>query len=311
MRLCFILLILGTASMAQAQNHPLPDFDSLWNYDQPAQTESKFRTIFPNAQTAGDTAYMVELMTQIARTLGLQQKFDQANQLLDSAEELLPAAGERAWVRYQLERGRVLNSSKHQAEALPMFEAAWDRATNARLDQFAVDAAHMCGIAAPTTDQKMEWNLKALAVAENSSDPKAQHWRGSLYNNMGWDYFDIRQYDSALELFSKDLLFRGTQHQAKEARIAKWSIARTLRAKGKVDSALAMQKQLEQEWLASGEPQDGYVFEEIAECLFTLGRIPEATPYFARAYEYLSKDPWLTRDEPDRLDRLKRLAAVK
>jgi tetratricopeptide (TPR) repeat protein len=310
MRSYLICLLIGVAVVAQAQNPSRPDFDSLWNYDQPAQTEAKFRAILPGAQQAGDTTYLAELMTQIARTLGLQQKFDQAHQMLDSAEELLPAAGEHAWVRYFLERGRTFNSSNHQSGALPLFVQAWDRATEARFDALAVDAAHMCAIAAPP-EQKLDWNLKALALAENSSDLKAQHWLGSLYNNMGWDYFDAKQYDTALDFFNKGLLFRRAQNQPRETRIAQWSIAKTLRYLGKVDSALTVQKQLEQEWKKSGEQQDGYVFEEIAECLLTLGRTGEAVPYFAQAYEYLSKDQWLSRDEPDRLARLKKLGEVK
>ena len=61
-----------------------PDFDSLWNYNKPAETEAKFRQLLPMAEESGDPAYLAELKTQIARTLGLQQKFDQAHTLLDS-----------------------------------------------------------------------------------------------------------------------------------------------------------------------------------------------------------------------------------
>ncbi len=173
-----------------------------------------------------------------------------------------------------------------------------------------IDAAHMCGIAAPS-EQRQFWNLKALDLAEKSTDPKARHWLGSLYNNMGWDYFDRKQYDSALELFNKGLQYRLSQNQPKETRIARWSVAKTLRYIGQVDSALAIQESLEKEWAASGEEQDGYVFEELAECLLSLKRTEESVPYFARAYEFLSKDPWLSRDEPQRLARLKELGRIK
>jgi len=36
----------------------------------------------------------------------------------------------------------------------------------------------------------------------------------------------------------------------------------------------------------------------------------EAAPHFARAWELLHNDPWLSRDEPERLARLKRLGGV-
>ena len=53
--------------------------------------------------------------------------------------------------------------------------------------------------------------------------------------------------------------------------------------------------------------QDGYVYEEIAECLAALGHDDEARPYFAHAYETLSRDPWLVESEPARLERLRTL----
>jgi hypothetical protein len=53
---------------------------------------------------------------------------------------------------------------------------------------------------------------------------------------------------------------------------------------------------------------DGYVFEEIGECLLALNRAVEARPYFAKAYETLSQDEWLRDREPARLARLKELS---
>ena len=54
--------------------------------------------------------------------------------------------------------------------------------------------------------------------------------------------------------------------------------------------------------------RDGFVFEELAECCLLLGRGDEARKHFAAAYVELSQDPWLTRDEPQRLARLKELS---
>jgi hypothetical protein len=54
-------------------------------------------------------------------------------------------------------------------------------------------------------------------------------------------------------------------------------------------------------------PGNGFVFEEIGECLLALQRGEEAKPYFAKAYEVLSQDVWLVKNEPDRITRLKQL----
>lgn len=183
------------------------DFDSLWNYDQPAQTESKFRELLPQAEASGDTAYYAELLTQIARTLGLQQKFEAAHQVLDEVEKLLSVAGERPKVRYLLERGRVYNSSKQPDTAKTLFEQAWNLGLSDGYDFFSVDAAHMMAIVSPA-EKALEWNLTAVKLAESSSDPKARNWLGSLYNNIGWTYFEEKKYDSALTVFQKALAFR-------------------------------------------------------------------------------------------------------
>ena len=92
------------------------------------------------------------------------------------------------------------------------------------------------------------------------------------------------------------------------ARIARWAIARTLRALGEVDEALAMQTALLEENRARSE-EDGYVYEELGECLLLLGAEVEARPYFAEAYRLLSRDSWLSTNEPNRLARLKALSA--
>ncbi|MBI5867110.1 MAG: tetratricopeptide repeat protein [candidate division Zixibacteria bacterium] len=305
------ILILGVCvSMNSANAEQKPDFDTLWNYYKPAETEVKFRELLPAARKSGDAGFLVELTTQIARTLGLQQKFAEAHALLDSTLPLLDAAGERARVRYLLERGRTFNSSKQQEKSVPLFTEAWERAQKAGYDFYAVDAAHMLAIATPAAEH-MGWNMNAVAVAKNSRDPKARNWLGSLYNNIGWDYFDQKKFESAREMFEKALSARVEQKKPAEIRFAKWCIAKTLRMLGKADSALAVQRQLEKEWRDSGEEQDGYVFEELGECLLALNRRQESEAYFARAYEFLSKDPWLTRDEPDRLMRLKELGKVK
>jgi tetratricopeptide (TPR) repeat protein len=288
-----------------AEPEPLPEFDSKWNYDQPESTEAAFRALLPAARASGDHDYLARLLTQIARAQGLQMKFDDAARTLDEAESLLTGEMKVARVRLLLERGRMLNSSKRREESVPLFQAAWDLAREARADGFAVDAAHMLGIVEPG-ERSVEWNRTAVAYAEASPDPKARAWLGSLYNNLGWTYHDRGEYATALDLFRRALAAREAEGSKPRIRIANWCIARTLRSLGRTEEALAMQERLLAELTAEGGV-DGYVHEEMAECLLALGREAEARPHFAAAYRSLSQDEWLKRDEPDRLDRLRRL----
>ena len=99
------------------------------------------------------------------------------------------------------------------------------------------------------------------------------------------------------------------KHRINETRIAQWCVGRTLRSLGLVEEALSKQMALKHEWESAGVERDGFVFEEIGECLLLLNRAEEARRYFSRAYEILSQDPWLAEQEPDRLSRLKTLGA--
>ena len=116
-------------------------------------------------------------------------------------------------------------------------------------------------------------------------------------------------YWRALEVFEKALAFREEQGRIDNIRIARYCIAKTMRALGQLDESLARQRELEHELLEDGK-QPGYNWEEIGECLLLLSRESEAAPYFAQAFGVLSKDEWIVADEPERLERLKRLGNV-
>lgn len=282
----------------------LPDFDALWDYSHPDQTETKFREIllhFPE-----DDPAFLELLTQIARAQGLQYKFEHAHQTLDQVERRL---GEVAWrprIRYLLERGRVFNSADQPARARPFFEQALDLAKQLHEDFYAVDALHMLAIIAPA-DRGLTLNLQAIQLAESSLEARARNWLGSLYNNTGWAYHALAEYASALETFEKAEAWQRSQGRLPETRVAVWCVARTLRSLNRVEEALSRLMTLQAEFESAGE-SDGYVFEEIGECLLCLNRPQEAHPYFSKAYEILIQDAWLVEQEPDRIARLKSLS---
>lgn len=280
----------------------LPDFDALWDYNHPDQTETRFRGIllrFPE-----DDPAFLELLTQIARAQGLQRKFDQAHQTLDQVERRLKEGPSRAKVRYLLERGRLFNSSGKPEEAYLFFEKALELAKHLHEDFYAVDALHMLAILS-SPEKSLALNLQAIEMAESSQQEKAHNWLGSLYNNIGWAYHDMEDYSSALEVFQKAEEWRRSRGQVGETHIATWCVARTLRSLGRIEEALSMQLKLHEE--SAGE-EDGYVSKEIGECLLTLNRLEEARPYFHKAYELLSQDAWLSEQEPERLRRLKKLS---
>ena len=298
--------MMGVAD-GKAGKTKLPDFDSLWDYDHPGASERKFRELLPSALDSRDFPYLTQLLTQIARAEGLQRKFQDAHETLDRVEKGLDKTDDKTRVRYLLERGRVFNSSGKRDEARPLFSQALDLAVKTKDNFNAVDAAHMIAIAEPT-EKQLQWNLKALDLAENSADEKARKWKGSLYNNIGWTYFEQEQYEESLLMFEKAREFQEQQGDPTKIMIAKWCVAKTLRMMDHTEEALEMQRELYEQYQAAGR-RSGYVYEEIAECLTVMGQEQEAKGWFAAAYEELSKDPRLA-DEQDRLNRLKELGKV-
>lgn len=292
-----------------SSNGNLLDFDTLWNYEQPAKTEQVFLDVLQQAAEEVPPAYRLELLTQIARTQGLQRRFDDAHMTLDQVQTGLsgtPAAeAVTPHIRYLLERGRVFNSAGQPERARPLFLGAWEVATAAAQDGYAVDAAHMLGIVEPA-ELGLAWNRKALAQAQASDDPRARRWQGSLYNNMGWTYHDAGEYEQALALFESARAAWEADGEVELVPIARWAVARALRSLGRTQEALAQQMALLEESERAGTSR-AYVHEEMGECLLSLERAEEARPHFARAWSLLSQDIWFAEAQPERLERLRTL----
>jgi len=294
----------GEEAARMAEN-PSPVFLSLWDFRNPDSTEARFLDMLSGLPGDADPGLEIQLLTQIARAQGLQGRFNDGHQTLERAESMLRDDLPVSRTRWHLEKGRLFNSGGRREESRPLFKEAWDLARGNALDGLAVDAAHMLGIV-EEPEAALEWNHRALELVEASEDPKVRAWLGPLYNNIGWTHHDRGEYEEALDLFRRDAVHRTELGQEREARIARWSAARTLRSLARLDEALSGQLELLAEWTDAGQ-EDGYVYEELAECLLALGRPDEARPHFAKAHALLSADPWLQKNEPERLQRLEEM----
>lgn len=279
---------------------PMPDINALWDYDDPAGSEARFRAALDGA-THDAT---LSLRTQIARTLGLRRQFDAAHRELDAVDADLAGAGPEPRVRTLLERGRTWRSSGDPARARPLFLQAEQLARTAGLAFLHVDALHMVALVQTDPEAQLEWTRKALATARASRDEAARRWEGSLATNLGWALHDAGRHEEALQSF-QDALAARVRDGAKPARVRenRWVVAYALRSLGRHDDALAWLRELEAELSAAGE-SDGFVPEEIGENLLALGRADEARPFFARAHAQLSAMSSLERPDDARLARL-------
>ena len=281
------------------------DFDKLWNYADPAGTEAQFRALLPAAEASGNADYLAQLLTQIARAQGLQDRFAEAHATLDQVIRMfgyhVPPVVE---TRYLLERGRLCNSADDGEAAMQWLIDAELVAAEHGLTGYRIDAMHMIAIVHPETEHQVLWNLDAIELA--LADPSQHGWLHALYNNLGESYARLGQYEDALDAFRKMAELDTSKGNEPEIYTLK-DQSRVLRALGRFEEALAIIEPIALR-LDAEKKRDGWISEEYAECLLLAGRADEAKPHFALADELLKNDPWVLKHEPLKLDRLRRLA---
>ncbi len=282
------------------------DFDLVWNYGQPALSEQSFREF--QAKAGGQSLdYRVELTTQLARTYSLRNQFTEAHALLDGLVPDLTQASPRAQARYLLERGRCYNSAGENERAIGLFEAALAAAQRAKADFYVVDAMHMLAIAT-RGDASLDWNRRALAIAEASQDRRTREWASRLLHNIGMTYHSQGRYDLALQYFESAIPLWRVQGATQREFEGRWMIGWTLRTMKRYDDALHLMQLLRQQMEAADQP-DGYVYEELGENLLAKDQPSDATKWFAKAYAALKDDP-AVRADPTRLARLRMLGGL-
>jgi tetratricopeptide (TPR) repeat protein len=277
-RLLLAVSLVTTASTAMAI-----DLNPLWNFDDPGQSEQRFRAALATA--TGDDAII--LQTQIARSYGLRGDFAKAREILKGLEPQLLAAGAEARTRHSLELGRTYASAAHPPEtqtsaakeqAREAYQRAYEVAKRGELDGLAVDALHMLAFVDTEPADQLKWGQQALAIAQASSQPAAKKWEASLRNNIGYALHQLGRYDEALDQFKQAVVLREKGEDAQATRIAHWMVGWTLRALNRTDEALEIQLRLERERDAAGAPSP-YVFEELELLYRTKGDRERADHY--------------------------------
>lgn len=191
------------------------ELDRRWDFADPAGSHGRLQSAALTAQDAGDIADCAEWQTQVARALGLQERFAEADAILDSVDTGPARDRSLVAVRTVLERGRLRQSAGDPLAAAALFRTAADLAAGA-LDQAArspshtddaetslaflhVDALHMLTISEPTAAER--WTDEALAALESVTDARTLRWRVSLYNNLGWALLDAGRGPDAVAAF--------------------------------------------------------------------------------------------------------------
>jgi tetratricopeptide (TPR) repeat protein len=164
----------------------------------------------------------------------------------------------------------------------------------------------MAAIAVSDGEAAVEWTRRGLEVAKGSGD--ASYWAGPLFNNLGLACVESGDHEAALDAFRQALAARERRPQERaEIEIARYAVARTLRALGRPAEAAAALERAVAWTQETGEP-DGWFHEELALAYADLDRTPEARDNAALALELLPRaDPAFASDVA-RASRLRQLA---
>jgi tetratricopeptide (TPR) repeat protein len=266
----------------------------LWDFSDPAASRERFRQVAHEAASDTDKAFA---LTQVARTFGLQGRFVDARAALAEADPLLPMSGKQR-AQYWIELGRIENDEHHPAEALSCFQRSLALARDVQDEYLAVDAAHMIAIVVPK-DERPEKAAFALSLARKAADQRTRHWIGAISNNLGWTYLELGQPENAVQYFRESLAYRQNQNEPTPIRLARYGLGCALRASHRLEDAVLVLN----EALAMGG-SIGYIEEELAECLLSLGQPVQAKPLFQAAYSKLKANTDLDERDSKRLSRL-------
>lgn len=230
------------------------DLRELWDFEDPLGSEARFRALA--AEAAEPVATYAS--TQVARALGLQERYDEGHAVLDA---LSPTDAE-SQVRIALERGRLLRSSDDPEAARPHVEYAASTARDGGLEELEVDALHMVALVVEP-EARLAAHHIALGRARGAIAPAARDWDASLLNNIGMEHVDAGDHGAALAAFEEALQARQRIGDPARTRVARWMVGWALRLLGDADRAREVQLALKAELDAIGAT-DPYVDEELA-----------------------------------------------
>jgi tetratricopeptide (TPR) repeat protein len=242
--------------------------DRLWDFSDPAVSEERFR------EAADDDTHSAHvraaMATQLARAIGIQGRLDEALAVLDAVEagatrvasgevpdlELAKAELAEVRARVALERGRLFVAADRTAEAVAVLTRGVREAAQAGSAFLALDALHMLALA--DDGHEREWAEQGFELLAADRDPRVLRWGVALHNNLGWTLLDGGDATGALEQFEFAVTAADRFGTPDQQHVTRWSVGRALRALGRTDDALAVQRGLEQ-----AKPDDPYVAAEI------------------------------------------------
>ncbi|UCE24693.1 MAG: hypothetical protein JSU74_01180 [Candidatus Zixiibacteriota bacterium] len=243
----------------------------------------QYRQALEQARTEFNRSVEVEALSQMARMNLLMARKDEGRSWLEQAEARATDSDPMGWSRYLGVKGRFEWKDGDLAAARATFDDLYTFCHVNALWGRAIDAANMLAIVSESTDEQIEWSRRGIEAAEAADE---ERWLGPLWNNLAATYYDIKQFDSALECYLKarDYHWRFSDEQGKL--YADYHVGMSYRAKGDHKRAgqwlrpvLAWAERIENHSVI------GQACEDLGEIAIAAGRKSEGIELLQRARE--------------------------
>ena len=171
----------------------IPAFDYIWqSFEDPADIEAALQSSYSEHHGTLSSSFLAQLLTQIARAQGMQDKLHDAQAALYKAK--WKSDEKVAVVRLDLETARLRRLQDRTEEAMTLLKKVYETAAEAPLDYFKADAAHILYLFEPDggPEEGKTWSDAVLEIARNSGNIKTRRWAAVVLTDQGWKLFKNR-----------------------------------------------------------------------------------------------------------------------
>ncbi|NOY88859.1 MAG: tetratricopeptide repeat protein [FCB group bacterium] len=248
---------------------------------------SQYQEALKRTKEEFNNSVEVETMAQIARVNLILGDKEEGRGWLKEAKARATDSDPMGWSRYLGVKGRFEWKDNDLKAARNTFDEMYNYCTVNALWGRAVDAAHMIAIVAQTPQEQIEWSRRGIEAAEAADNEK---WLGPLWNNLACTYYDMKQYDSALECYKKAREYHWHYSNETAKLFADYQVGMTYRALGDYEQALKWLRPV----LAWAERLNnhsaiGQTCEDLGKIDIAQGKKAEGLKLFQRAREEYKK----------------------
>ncbi len=160
----------------------------------------QYLAVVDKARVDFNRSVEVEGLAQVARMKLILDDKEDGRGWLKKAAEKGTDGDPMGWSRYLGVRGRFEWKDNDLPTARETFQEMYEYCNTNSLWGRAVDAAHMIAIVVESPEEQIEWGRRGIEAAEAGD---VGNWLGPLWNNLAGTYYDLKQFDSALQCYLK------------------------------------------------------------------------------------------------------------